>query len=132
GRRWALWLLVALAPSAVLAAGSSYDLEWHARFRPQHGDVEVRVVVEQDSRRLTRLDFDAPEPRYSEFTGDGDVERAGDRVIWAIPPQGGELRYRARVDHRRDDAWDARLTERWAVVRLDDLFPPVRARSRAN
>ncbi|HEX7035281.1 MAG TPA: hypothetical protein VF210_05875 [Pseudomonadales bacterium] len=128
--RRAPWLLLILAPSA--AAQSDYDVEWHAHFRPEHGDVAVRLVVEQDGGRLTRLDFDAPEPRYGEFTGDGDIERTGDRLVWVVPSEGGELRYRVRVDHRRDDAWDARLTDDWAVVRLDDLFPPVRARSRRS
>lgn len=129
--RRAPWLLLALS-AAAQADPPTYDVEWHAHFRPEQGDVEVRVVVEQDRRRLTRLDFAAPEPRYDGFDGDGEVRRDGERVVWTIPAEGGELRYRVQVDNRRGDAWDARLTDDWALVRLDDLFPPARARSRVN
>jgi hypothetical protein len=125
-------VLLALQLAAPLCAAEPYDLDWHARFRPDEGHVEVRLVVDQDRPGLTRLDFRAPEARYDRFAGDGEVRRDGERVVWTVPAGGGELRYHAEVDHRRGDAWDARLTETWSVLRLDDLFPPVRARSRVD
>lgn len=109
-----------------------YDVAYHAHFRPDAGYAEATLTVRQSRPRLIELDFHAPECRYSHFDGDGDIERHGERLIWRVPREGGELRYRAAVDHDRSGADDARLTERWALARLDDLFPPARARSRVG
>ena len=47
--------------------------------------------------------------------------------------------YRATIDHRRDqnseqggDAHDARMTSSSALLRLGNVFPPARARSRVD
>ena len=36
------------------------------------------------------------------------------------------------IDHRRNGAYDARMTPDWAIVRLDDLFPRARVRSESG
>jgi hypothetical protein len=55
---------------------------------------------------------------------------------WISPHQqprgGGMLRYRVVVDQRRGTGHDARMTDKWAIVRLGDLFPPARVRSRVG
>ncbi len=127
--------LLCLYPFALVQAAEPthpYDLAYHARFVPDRGWVEVRLQVTQPLHRLIQLDFDAPAPRYSDFQGAGAVHRHGDRVIWEVPPTGGTLTYRTQVDHLRNGAPDAEMTGDWAVARLDDLFPPVRARSKAS
>ena len=128
-----LFVLLCL-PAVAQAAESSrpYDVGYHARFLPDQGYVEGRLEVSQPLARLIQLDFNAPEPRYSHFTGDGEITRNGERLIWEVPREGGELRYRVLVDHQRSGAYDARLTRDWAIARLDDLLPPARVRSRVG
>ncbi len=119
------------APAGTAPAGD-YALDYRARFLPDQGVAVATIQVRQKQLILTLLDLKAPEDRYRDFSGDGGVERDGDRVIWQVPAAGGELRYRVTVDHKRGGAWDSRLTPSWAVARLDELFPPVRSRAQAG
>ena len=107
-----------------------YEILYSGQFKPAEGFFAARIEVSQDVPLLRLLDFAAAEAKYYHFAGDGEVRREGDRVLWTIPPEGGTLNYEVRVDHRRGSTLDARLTDRWSLVRLDDLFPPARARSR--
>ena len=128
-------LLVLLMMLPVMAHGAErqhYRVHYHARLVPDQGVAEAHIAVRQSSKLLVLLDFNAPEQTYSQFHGDGDIRREGDRLIWQVPAGGGTLHYRARVDHQRGGAYDARLTPTWAVARLDDLFPAARIRSESG
>jgi len=122
----------ALLPGPTLADDSArfYKLAYQATFQPDTGYAQARITVRQESSRLRLMDLNAPSTRYSEFSGDGSITRDGRRVLWQVPAEGGELRYRVQVRSQRSDAPDARMTADWAVMRLDDLFPPARSRSR--
>jgi hypothetical protein len=127
-----LMLLVALLPLLAAPAQADrsrpYDVRFTAQFVPEQGHAEASIEVVQTDGRLTLLDFNAPPSRYGEFEGDGAVSREGTRLIWEVPAGGGRLDYRVVVDRkRRGGAHDARMTDSWAVVRLDHLFPAARA-----
>lgn len=111
------------------ADDSVYQVAYSAEFRPVDGHALARIEVVQRGGRLRLLDFNAPPGRYLEFSGNGDVTRSGDRVIWKVPAEGGVLRYRTPVNNRRGDSFDALMTADHVLMRLDDLFPPARART---
>ena len=128
---------------------TSYNVHFSGKFHPEAGYFAAQISVDQPTQRLVLLDFAAPAKRFSHFTinsphhqviidateNDGnsppeaDLLRQGNRVIWRIPAAGGSISYRVKVDHLRDGKFDARMTSEWALLRLDDLFPPARARS---
>ena len=124
-----LLLLLTLLTCSAGAAARDYGLVYRAEFLPDKGYARAEMVVDQTGPGLTLLDLNAPASMYSNFEGDGLVTRQGDRLIWQVPAKGGTLSYHVQVDHKRGDAWDARLTPDWAIVRLDDLFPPARSRA---
>lgn len=137
GPRAAVWTLAFVC--LWLGAGAraaddqrTYGLDYRARFVPAEGYVEASIEVSQSKPRLVELDFNAPQTTYQGFEGDGKIRRDDDRVVWQVPARGGAIRYRVEVDHKRGPRYDARMNEDWAVARLDDLFPPVSARSRVN
>ena len=107
-----------------------YDVRYHADFQPEQGVALARIHIKQGEARLLSLDLAAPADRFSDFSGDGTVQVKGNRVLWEIPATGGELQYRVVIDHRRNGAFDARMTDGYAIFRLDDLFPRAKARSR--
>lgn len=88
----------------------------------------MEIQVSQSTHVLSSLDFNAPGNRFTGFSGDGEISRKGDRVLWQVPAGGGSLRFSTSVDHLRGNVHDARMTEQWSVFRLDDLFPAARAR----
>ena len=143
--RWlcTLSLIIVLAGCGlgVAAAGSAgplqeaddearYDLTYEATLDPGEGTALVRLVVGQQEALLEWLDLNVPAGRYSAFEGDGRITKGNNRVRWQVPATGGELRYVVDVNHRRGERFDARLTEEWALLRLDDLFPPARVSTR--
>lgn len=127
-----LCLAFVLAPAAS-AAQRSYDIDYTVRFLPAEKQAGVEMVLRNDDGRATRFDFDMPADRYDAIDGDGTVERDGDRLIWTPPSEGGTLRWRHGIDHRRrDGGYDARITDDWVIVRGDDLFPGARVRMTRN
>jgi hypothetical protein len=120
------WLLL----SALSHAADTYDIHYHARFLPDQGFAEASMTVTQASGELEWLDFSAPVGRNFDFQGDGTIERHGERVRWTVPSAGGRLDYRVRVDRQRGERYDARMTESWAIMRLDHLFPSARVSTR--
>ncbi len=132
----ALWrsffpvLLLAVATSACAAGRSSdYEVAFHATLLPQQGAAEATITITQDDRQLRVLDLNAPVERYAAAAQEG-LARDGARLRWSVPANGGVLRYRVRVNNTRGDAYDAHMTDSWAVFRFEDLFPPARSVSR--
>ncbi|MFU8815699.1 MAG: hypothetical protein ACNA7W_10165, partial [Pseudomonadales bacterium] len=128
-----LSLTLACAPAATLGAQpQSYDVLFSARFVPHEGHAEATIEVTRNNGALMQLDLNAPAPRFSGFTGDGEVSRQGRRLVWQVPANGGKLHYRVLVDRKRGTGYDALMTDDWVVMRLDNLFPAARVRSTAG
>ncbi len=123
-----LSLLVLLCCQSALAA-DIYKARFEARFDPASGTAAASMEIQQSTALLRVVDLAAPESQYSHFSGDGKIERQHDRLLWTVPASGGKLTYQVKIDHRKGAAYDARITDSWAIVRLDDLFPAARIRS---
>ena len=132
-----LQVLILFATALVLPAAWSqdapnrvYQVNYSGTFKPSEGIFAARIEVRQETHLLRVLDFAAPESHYRDFSGDGEIRRDGDRLLWSVPETGGSLQYDVVVDHKRGETLDASLTSRWSIVRLDDLFPPASVRTR--
>ena len=126
--RWLLaaWLLAAAWP--LHAARPSFALEYRVAFHPESGEASVVIATAPADGRLLRLTIPLDPKRYSAIEGDGTLSRDGRSLTWSPPRKGGSLRYRVRVDHqRRGNGFDARMTTDWALLRGDDLVPPLQA-----
>jgi len=135
GWPWRLMLLTILAgcqPSNAANAPLAYGAVFQARFVPGENLAQAQIAIVQNMGEVRLLDFAAPDDRYSGFAGDGEITRNQGRVQWRVPRGGGTLHYRVTIDHRRNGAYDARMTDQWAIMRLDDMFPAARVRSRVG
>jgi hypothetical protein len=113
-------------------ADATYTVRFAAEFQPQRGIATASISVDQPANLLRVLDLDAPQDRFSHFSGDGTIERQGPRLLWKVPAAGGTLSYEFQVNHRRGQSLDAKMTDDWAILRLDSLFPGARVTSRAG
>lgn len=120
-------LFLLLCPS--VQAANSYKTHFQARFDPALGTATASIEISQASSLVRVIDLAMPAARFSNFSGDGNTEYQQGRLIWTVPASGGKLQYQVKIDHRRGDAYDARITDSWAILRLDDLFPPARVRA---
>jgi hypothetical protein len=115
--------LFALVFCHTVEASDDYKALFQARFEPETGTALASIRISQDSTLLRLVDLTVPASHYSDFTGDGEIQELKDRVVWTVPAEGGTLHYRVKIDNRRGKAHDARITDTWAIMRLDDLFP---------
>jgi hypothetical protein len=119
--------LLALLPCAAVAR-PSFAVDYRVTLQPARGEAQVVISTRPIDGRLIRLKMPLDTDRYTRLDADGALEREGGRVTWTPPEDGGTFRYRVRIDHRRrGDGYDARMTDRWALLRGDDLFPPMQA-----
>lgn len=125
-----LCALAGIAGAADDAGVPTYRTLFAAEFRPRDGVAAVRIRIEQDESLLRQIAFAAPPERYREIAADGEIAIEDGRVTWRVPKRGGELRYLHVVDNNRGDGgYDARMTDDWALLKADKLFPPMSTRA---
>jgi predicted metalloprotease with PDZ domain len=111
-------------PAAVSSAARTYDLVYKAVLDPVTRRAQVRIALRQSGQTVRRIDFVAPGDRYFDAQGQGTVETTSERIVWTPPADGGVLHFEFAIDHRRaDGGQDARITDSWALLKLDHLFP---------
>ena len=114
--------LACLALVGSAHAATSYDVDYTIEFLPKERQAAVTIALDPADGRATRLDFAMDEQIYTDVTGDGQVERRGERLLWTPPKAGGELHYRYRINQeRKGGGYDALMREDWVIVRGDDL-----------
>lgn len=118
----------ALLSAPVLAARPEFAVDYRVAFEPDDGTAHVVIATAPIDGRLIRLTTRLDPDRYTGLNAEGTLERDGDKVVWSPPRKGGTLQYRVRVDHRRrGDGFDARMTDDFALLRGDDLVPPLQS-----
>ncbi len=127
---WLVLLLGALALPACASEAQTrrFHVAHEAYFDTTSRTVQARIVLSKGADLVHAFDFNAPASRFSGFEGDGSVVREGGRLRWQPPSDGGTLRYVVQVDHKRGERFDAVFKERWALLRVGDLFPAARVR----
>ena len=126
-------MLCALTLLTACASADEYNVELTVRFEPQRGLAAVTLDVTQSEHLLRKLDIKAPKKLFKNFKASaGKLERTSERVIWHVPVEGGTLQYTAGLNIPKGDGFDARITEEWALLRLEDLLPPLRATTRTK
>jgi hypothetical protein len=107
-----------------------YELLYVAEIDPGNARAEMSLTLIQPRDLVRELRFRIELQRHTRFEGDGTIEKEGNSVRWSPPETGGELRWRADLESRRNNgAYDGMITPDWAIFRGDDLVPPVYSRS---
>lgn len=108
----------------------SYELLYRVSPEPARATAAVELELSQSGNLLREVRFTAPSSRFSDFAGDGDVRREDDRLVWLPPANGGKLRWKVDVPHRRNgNGFDAWLGEDWGLFRAEDIIPSAATRT---
>jgi predicted metalloprotease with PDZ domain len=101
-----------------------YQLVYEATLDPGTGHAHVSMSLTQHRQLVRSVSLLMPEDRYLNVRPTSQFERSGDRVIWRPLKKGSTLHFDFLIDHQRPDgARDARITDTWALLKLDHLFP---------
>ena len=119
------------APAGEEPVPRSYEIVYTVSVaNPGSGYAQARIDVVQDSRLLRELRFSIDPERHGDFAGDGEIIDDGDELTWRPQRRGGTLTFRVILSHQRGGgAYDALMTENWALFRGGDVFPPAAART---
>ena len=108
---------------------NTYQIVYGATLDPTGHRADVRIAVRQTRPLLRHIEFVAPHDRYLDARGQGSIETTADHIEWSPPADGGVLHFEFAIDHVRDSGGqDARITDSWALLKLDHLFPPAKVR----
>ena len=106
------------------------DLDYRVKFLPDSDQAQVSLTLE-DGEPVISLVFNlGEEGLYSDFKADGQwTQDTPEQGIWKPAKGKSTLNYRVKINHERSAGrFDARMTEDWALLRGDDLVPPVKLR----
>jgi hypothetical protein len=118
-------LSLLLVHAAASAADRVYDVLYDVKIVPDRLGAEVTLVLKQPRDYVRELVFSVDPVRQQGFAGDGSVEIDDEQVRWRPPERGGSLSWFVTIESPRGNgAYDAMITESWAVFRGDDLVPP--------
>lgn len=126
------WCTACGAPtpgSAAPADPLTYRIDYDLRPQPEDQSVAVTLQLTQARPLLRELRF-ARDERVIDIGGDGEVVAGKTSIVWRPPATGGTLKWRARVDHRRNgDGFDAWLGPEWGLFRAEDVLPRAATRT---
>jgi hypothetical protein len=123
------WALV----GSVQSSPSEYQLLFEVELIAGQSEASATITLTQPKSLVPELRFRAPMGQFSEFSGDGDIQRSDDIVAWQPPDAGGKLRYKVAINHKRNTSgFDALVADDWAVFRGDDVFPPAHIRRKVG
>lgn len=125
---FALCLGMANQAVAEIDVESYYDIAY--RIDLDQTPATASLVVKNNKGRLRSLEFDANDPRFSNFKGKGKLVRDEERLIWRVPSSGGKLSWNVTLTNKRSSGgYDARRNDDWALFRAEDAFPAMASKA---
>ncbi|MBA1272611.1 hypothetical protein [Stutzerimonas azotifigens] len=118
-------LLVLALVSTLSDAARRVDLDYHVRLLPDQDQAEVQIIL-ADGAAVRGFDFNLGQREiYSDFEADGEwIQETPGRGTWLPAPGKARLAYRVKISReRKDGRYDARMTDKWALFRGDNLVP---------
>lgn len=125
-----LTLCLLLAPQSAFALERIYEVLYTATVDPSDATALISLDLIQPRDLVRELRFRTDSERHGDFEGDGEIETDGRYVRWTPPESGGRITWTVSLTSRRGNGgYDGMITPGWAVLRGDDLVPPVYTRS---
>lgn len=122
--------LFSSAAAAQAIEDDQYQVAHHARLDPESGTAQVTLRITQPRHLVRSVTFTMPRERFRNIRSDSPLDHLDDQVTWRPDSSGGQLQYDVVIERtRKNGAADSRITESWALLKLDHLFPAASART---
>lgn len=120
-------LLFLLSTMGFTHASAKDRLQYYFEFLPEKQAVDVRITV-PGRLWLKRAEFDLSDHQISELEYSGEFTRGDSSAVWRPEKtkDGAYLKYRVKINNiRSSGSYDAYISKDWALLRGEDLIPPV-------
>lgn len=112
---------------------TTYEVHYNVAPDPTDGSVVVEMTVKQSLGQLRELSFSVDGIDVSDLEADGELDVRDNRLTWRPKRNGGSLRWRIAISHRRgNNGYDAWLNTGWGIFRAEDIIPRARTRTLVN
>jgi hypothetical protein len=124
--------LLCIGPLACQALAGTYDIHYQVVPQPETGTATVEIELRgKELPGQLEIHFD-PE-RHRDFHSESPLDIEGEVATWRPEGDHASLGYTFEVNHKRDaDSYDSRMTREWAILRSDQLIPPMAVRARPS
>lgn len=121
--------ILSIGAKADVDTSTAYQIAYEATLDPETRRAHVSLTITQPRQLVRSVSLFMPEDRYLNVGPAAQIESSDDRVIWRPQEKGGTLHFDFIIDHQRSNgAEDARITDTWALLKLDYLFPSATTR----
>ena len=122
--------LVLLAASSQASDAPEYPLHYRITLQPDTDSATVSIELSHDGL-IREIDFNLDSELHSDIEANGELTVADGRALWIPPTEDARLTLTARISRQRGEgAYDALMTDDWAIFRGDNLVPPARVSAR--
>ena len=122
--------MLSISVEAKADASKVYQIVYEATLDPKTRRAHVSLTLTQPRQLVRSVSLFMPKNRYLNVGPATQIETSGDRVIWRPQEKGSTLHFDFVIDHQRSNgAEDARITDTWALLKLDYLFPSATTRT---
>ncbi len=125
---------MAVQPAAAQTSPArSYEIVYSVELSAGSDVATASMRIGRGAHRISELRFRVDPDRHANFDGDGEISVTDREVVWNPPEKGGTLSYQVTITQkRRNGAYDARVTDNWALFRAGDIFPPASTTARVG
>ncbi len=94
---------------------------------PQDKTATVKIRLSDNPSWVNWLRLYIDPKRHDEFLAGGEVKIDGDEVTWTPAHDDAWLQYKVELESKRSNGrYDGYVSDDWALLRADDLVPPMR------
>jgi len=132
----AYWTLLALGLLLCASAHATMNIQERKSFgvlysvwvKPEQKSATVKVRLSRQPESVHRMQLYIEPDRHTNFLASGELLTEADSVTWHPPAEDAWLQFDVALQsRRRSGRYDGYVAEDWALLRADDLVPPIRS-----
>lgn len=134
--RTSFLLLTALLTASLSAQDNNtedsniYDLTYHVELIPKKDMARVSIEI-PDASLLSELNFRINPGIHDKIKANGKLRIKDNRAVWNPPAKKARFNLEVKLSHqRKNKAYDALITEDWAIFRGDDVIPAAKVKAK--
>ena len=119
-----------LACAAVpnISERSTFEVLYTVWIKPKKKTAVVKIRLTDNPVWVRWLELSIDPDRHTDFLSSGELTIENDKVRWQPPAEGAWLQYDVKLLSKRSNGrYDGYITDDWALIRADDLVPPIRS-----
>ncbi len=115
------------------AERDTFGIRYTVWVHPDEHSATVKIRLNDNPSWVNWMRLHIDPERHEHFLASGEMSIDGNVVNWTPPDDDAWLQYKVQLESKRSNGrYDGYVTEDWALLRADDLVPPMRTDFKDN